>query len=71
MRTMMDEQAEALSEEFHPFQVWVDSRPQDDGHPHWHARRPGWLAERNLHATDAESIRREILTWKKENEGSL
>lgn len=64
VRTMADEQADALSEEFHPFQVWVDFRPMTDGQPHWHARRPHWMPEQNLHAHNVDEMRTTLAAWK-------
>lgn len=63
MRTMFEEQADALAEEFAPFQVWVDYRPQDDGQPHWHARCPGWTPDQNLSAYDATGMQDALIRW--------
>lgn len=60
MRTMQDEQAEALAAEFPPFSVWVDMRPQDDGQPHWHARCPGWDPWHSIHAYDVDGMRAKL-----------
>lgn len=69
---MANEQADALQDEFVPFQVWVDFRPMEDGTKHWHARQPDWTADMILSAYDAEDMRRELIIYRREHpeEGS-
>lgn len=68
MRTILDEQADALTEEFAPFTVWVDFRPMGDGQPHFHARLPDWTPDRNLHAHDATGMRDALIRWQRQRD---
>jgi hypothetical protein len=49
-----------LEAEFAGFQVWIDTRPRDDGADHWHARKPGWTALQIISAADADGMRAKL-----------
>lgn len=71
LRTMEDEQCDALSDEFVPFQVWTDFRPRDDGHPHWHARLPNWTSLQIISASDATAMRDRLIIYRREHPEQL
>lgn len=70
VRTSADREAEALQDEFPDFQIWIDFRPMEDGHLHWHARQPDWTPDMNLNARDCQSMRDELIIWTRENSGA-
>jgi hypothetical protein len=65
--TIGDEQADALSDEFPEFTVWVDFRPMQDGDLHWHARQQDWTVQDIISARDCQSMRDELIIYRREH----
>jgi len=71
VRTSSDREAEELMDEFPEFQVWIDFRPMEDGHLHWHARQSDWTPDMNLNARDYQSMRDELIIYRREHPDEL